>query len=211
MDITVFLGAPGSGKGTQAKKLAETGNFQHFSTGDMLRAAIHAGSEVGLKAKEFINRGELVPDGVMIELIANALSKLPSSTRAILDGFPRTVPQANALDKSPGTAVTRAIFFEVPNSLLIDRLTGRRICEKCGQPYHVKFLPSSAGEKCERCGGKLIQRPDDNENVVRRRLEVFAEQNDQLLHYYDGSKKLRRINADAAVDKLQSQLLGLLK
>jgi adenylate kinase len=210
VDITVFLGAPGSGKGTQAKLLSQNAGFRHFSTGDMLRASIQSGSEVGLKAKQFIDRGELVPDAVMIELIESALNGLGDDAKVILDGFPRTHRQAMALDSSAKTSVTRAIYFLVPEKMLVDRLTGRRICEKCGQPFHVLFLPPKKMGVCDRCGGNLIQRPDDSESVVRRRLEVFAEQNDQLLDYYGRAKKLREINADSPVDSLGRQLLELL-
>jgi adenylate kinase len=210
VDITVFLGAPGSGKGTQAKLLAQTGKFQHFSTGDMLRAAIQAGSEVGLKAKTFIDRGELVPDAVMIELIEKALGALPQGARVLLDGFPRTVPQASALDGKKHTSVTRAVYFLVPEKMLVDRLTGRRICQQCGQPFHVLFLPPREAGVCDKCGGRLVQRPDDVESVVRRRLEIFAEQNNQLLDFYGRARKLREINADAPVETLQKQLLEML-
>ncbi len=176
----------------------------------MLRASIQSGSEVGLKAKQFIDRGELVPDAVMIELIESALNGLGDDAKVILDGFPRTHRQAMALDSSAKTSVTRAIYFLVPEKMLVDRLTGRRICEKCGQPFHVLFLPPKKMGVCDRCGGNLIQRPDDSESVVRRRLEVFAEQNDQLLDYYGRAKKLREINADSPVDSLGRQLLELL-
>jgi adenylate kinase len=210
VDITVFLGAPGSGKGTQAKLLAQNENFRHFSTGDMLRASIQSGSDVGLKAKRYIDGGELVPDTVMIELIESALNGLPDDARVILDGFPRTHRQAVALDASPKTSVNRAIYFMVPEKMLVARLTGRRICEKCGQPFHALFLPPKQEGKCDRCGGKLIQRPDDTESVVRRRLEVFAEQNNQLLDYFGRTKKLREINADVPVESLGRQLLEIL-
>ena len=211
MNITVFLGAPGSGKGTQAKRLAESQGFRHFSTGDMLRAAIQAGSEVGKKAKGFIDKGELVPDGVMIELIESALSHLEPSANVILDGFPRTVPQAEALDSKTAASVKIAAYFMVDEPMLIRRLTGRRICEKCGEPFHTVFLPPKKDGICNKCGGKLIQRSDDSESVVRRRLEVFNAQNQGLLNYYGTKKKLRELNADKPVESIQKELLQLLQ
>lgn len=209
MRITVFLGAPGSGKGTQAKRLAQFHGFRHFSTGDMLRTAIQAGTAVGKKAKVFIDKGELVPDEIMIEAIETALRGLDPKTRVILDGFPRTVPQAEALDETGATEVSSAVFFKVPENILIVRLTGRRICEQCGEPYHVTNIPPKVEGKCDRCGGKLIQRSDDSEAVVRRRLEVFHGQNGQLLEYYGSAGKLAELDADQPVDKLQKKLLEL--
>lgn len=210
MDITVFLGAPGSGKGTQAKILAKDHGFKHLSTGDMLRAAIQSGSETGLKAKAFIDAGNLVPDTVMIELIERTLAALSSTSKIILDGFPRTVAQAEALDHNPRTQVKRAIYFEVPYELLMERLTGRRICSQCGQPYHVKFLPPKKTGVCDVCGNSLLQRADDTESVVQRRLEVFSEQNQPLLDYYANVSKLQEADADDAVSILQAKLVKAL-
>ncbi len=211
MDITIFLGAPGSGKGTQAKLLAKNQGFQHFSTGDMLREAIRSGTDVGLKAKAFIDAGDLVPDGVMIELIEKTLEPLPKGTRIILDGFPRTVPQAEALDRNSHTQVARAIYLEVPDDLLVERLTGRRICSKCGQPFHASFLPPRADGICDLCGGSLLQRPDDTEKVVTHRLKVFSEQTQPLLDFFRKAGKLQTLNADVEVDGLQSRLVEAMK
>lgn len=210
MKVTVFLGAPGSGKGTQAKRLSETQGFQHLSTGDMLRAAIQAGSEIGKRAKGYIEKGELVPDDVMIGLIESKLSTLSPDTRVILDGFPRTGPQSAALDLKPATSVSLAVFFQMPRDVLIRRLTGRRICEKCGESYHVDFLPAKVIGTCDKCGGKLIQRPDDAESVVVRRLEVFNQQNQQLLDYYRTRNRLKEVDADLPVDQVQRELAQIL-
>lgn len=210
MNITVFLGAPGSGKGTQAKRLAEGGQFRHFSTGDMLRAAQKDGTEVGIKAKKFIDAGELVPDSIMIELIEDALRKLPGNAKVILDGFPRTVPQAEALDVNSTTKVKVAVYFQMPEPELIARLTGRRICTKCGEPFHVEFMPPKRANVCDKCGSSLMQRPDDAEAVVRRRLEVFKSQNDGLLSYYQGKSKLQSIDANQPVGSIQTKLTQLL-
>ncbi len=209
MDITVFLGAPGSGKGTQAKRLAQRGDFVHFSTGDLLREAIREQTDVGLEAKTFMDRGELVPDNVMIALIRSSLSKAPVKN-IILDGFPRTVPQAEALDRNPATAVTRAIYLRVPLTTLLARLTGRRVCKNCSEPYHLQNLKPAKNGVCDRCNGPLIQRSDDAEDVVRRRLEVFENQNSNLLAYYEQGGKLKRFDGDQPVDNLQSELLRTL-
>jgi adenylate kinase len=209
VDITVFLGAPGSGKGTQAKRLAETNGFSHFSTGDMLRAAMKAGTPVGVKAKGFVDKGELVPDNIMIELIENALSGLSNAAKVLLDGFPRTVPQAQALDASARTKVTRAISFEIPEEVLIKRLTGRRVCSQCGESFHIELMKPKKEGVCDKCGGALMQRKDDSESVVKTRLDVFKSQNNGLLSYYKDAKKLKALNADQEVGSLQSQLLKL--
>lgn len=210
MDISVFLGAPGSGKGTQAKRLAEDEGYRHLSTGDMLRAAITAGTDLGKRAKSFIDKGELVPDVVMIELIEETLGGLDGDDRIILDGFPRTGAQADALDKNDATRVSRAIYFKIPESTLVERLTGRRICKKCGEPFHVKFMPPKKDGVCDKCGGELYQRTDDQEGVVKRRLEVFQQSNDQLLSHYDSSKRLKEVNANQGVDTILSSLKALL-
>lgn len=207
MDLSVFLGAPGSGKGTQAKRLAQTYGFHHFSTGDMLRSAIVGNTPVGISAKKFMDNGELVPDEVMIRLIEGALSPLKPSSKILLDGFPRTVPQAEALDKQAHTQVRQAIFFQIPESVLISRLTGRRTCQKCGEPYHVLFLPPQKENVCDRCGGPLIQRSDDKEEVVGRRLQVFNQQNAALLDYYRAKNKLSQCDANQSVDAIYQKLL----
>ncbi len=208
LDITVLLGAPGSGKGTQAKQLADTGLFQHFSTGDMLRAAMREGSEVGLKAKSFVDKGELVPDTIMIEMIVATLKALPEGSKILLDGFPRTIPQAEALDKA--IKVDRAIFFDMPQQVLVARLTGRRVCKKCGASFHTEFVPPKRMGVCDRCGGELYQRTDDQADVVQRRLEVFKGQNDQLLAHYRNKNRLRELNADSSIDDIQQKLMTFL-
>ena len=212
MDISVFLGAPGSGKGTQAKSISGKGKFVHFSTGDMLRSAISEGSEVGKKAKTFIDRGDLVPDGTMIELIEDALSKLSPEKRVILDGFPRTTKQAEALESHNKTSVDRAIYFNVPESDLVKRLTGRRTCKKCGASYHIEFVPPKKDGECDYCGGtELLQRPDDKAEVVTKRLEVYREQTEPLLNYYRESKKLREVDANRPIKELGSELTKILE
>lgn len=177
----------------------------------MLRAAIGAGTDVGKRAKVFIDKGDLVPDDVMIDLIKQALAKVPKSGKVILDGFPRTVPQANALDESPDTTVSKALMFEIPEQMLIKRLTGRRICRKCGASYHTEFFPINLGEPCKKCGGTdIYQRTDDSADVVGHRLEVFKKQNQGLLDYYGGAKKLAKLDANMPVDLIQRSLVDLM-
>lgn len=210
MKITVFLGAPGSGKGTQAKQLSEKHGFVHLSTGDMLRSAIKQQLPIGLKAKTYMDQGNLVPDDVMIELIEQTLKPLPESSKILLDGFPRTVPQAKALDQNPRTSVTKAINFEIPENVLISRLTGLRTCPSCGESYHLVFIPPQKTDSCDKCGTKLTQRSDDTESVVLRRLEVFRSQNQGLLDYFSTNQKLVNLDADQSVNQIQNNLLKAL-
>ena len=210
MNITVFLGAPGSGKGTQAKQLAEKYGFVHLSTGDMLRLSIKQQLPIGIKAKTFMDQGNLVPDTVMIELIEETLRSLKSNTKILLDGFPRTVPQAQALDGKSSTTVSKAINFIVPETTLVTRLTGRRICPQCGESFHLVFIPPKKSNTCDKCDAVLIQRSDDTEEVVRRRLEVFNFQNQGLVDYFSTQKKLINLDADKAVGAIQDDLLRLL-
>jgi adenylate kinase len=210
VQIIVFLGAPGSGKGTQAKRLEEAHNFRHLSTGDMLRAAVKSGNSVGVAAKSYIDRGDLVPDDVIIDLLGIAIRKLPPESKVILDGFPRTVPQSDALDSQALTEVSRAVYFVIPQAELVLRLTGRRVCEKCGEPFHVMYLPPRVEGVCDRCSGKLIQRIDDAEEVVRRRLKIFEAQNGELLNYYRQRGRLEEIDAHRPVEVVQANLIKLL-
>ena len=211
MRVTVFLGAPGSGKGTQAKKLCQAGNFVHLSTGDMLRTAIKEGTPLGKDAKTFMDKGDLVPDKTVIGLIRETLSHLKPNQHVILDGFPRTVAQAEALNTSPLTQVTQAVLFDIPDEVLVERLTGRRVCKQCGQPFHTTHIRPKKEGVCDLCGGEVIQRSDDNENVVKRRLEVFHSQNKQLVDYYSDKKRLEKINVNQSADSVQTILMELLK
>src|SRR3989338_6176120 len=167
----VFLGAPGAGKGTQTKKLIDKYRFIHLSTGDLLRKMIQENHPLGVKAQAFMGEGQLVPDDLIIDIIKN---KMHHSKGYIFDGFPRTLPQAQALEKI--TQVDKVLYLEVDDRELIGRLTGRRICRNCGQEYHAQFQPSKKGEECDNCGGPLYQREDDKEDVIKKRLEVFKSQ-----------------------------------
>ncbi|NBX92206.1 MAG: nucleoside monophosphate kinase [Proteobacteria bacterium] len=211
VNITVFLGAPGSGKGTQAKILSSDGKYIHLSTGDILRNAIKTQTPLGKEAKVFMDKGELVPDATVISLIEDTLKTLSPDAQIILDGFPRTVPQAEALDAKGTTKVKSAIFFDIPNSALIERLTGRRVCRNCGQPYHVKHMPPKKAGVCDVCSGEVYQRSDDTEEVVVRRLEVFGSQNQGLLDYYSRLNKLWNLSADRSPQEIQKSLIEVLK
>ncbi len=206
----VFLGPPGAGKGTQAKRLSEDRGFVHISTGDILRKAVSEGTPLGKKAKEYIDRGELVPDELMIALIEEVL---PDGGGVIFDGFPRTIPQAEALDellKRKGMEINRAILFELEDDEIVERLTGRRSCPSCGAVYHLSFNPPANDEVCDNCGTPLIQRDDDREEVVRKRLEVYRRQTAPLIDYYNAGNKLIRLDAGRPIEEIYGELLRII-
>ena len=179
----IFLGAPGAGKGTQADKLAEKLNIPTISTGAIIREAIKCGTGMGAKAKIFIDRGALVPDEVVIGIVKERLAEPDCANGWILDGFPRTVPQAAAL-KEMGVNIDYVISLEIPDEAIVARMSGRRVCPSCGTTYHVTDNPSAAGDKCDRCGAELIIRDDDAPEVVLSRLKVYHGQSEPLKEYY---------------------------
>jgi len=179
----IFLGAPGAGKGTQAEKLAEKLNIPTISTGAIIREAVKSGTRMGAKAKEYTDRGALVPDEVVIGIVKERLAEPDCANGWILDGFPRTVPQAAAL-KEMGVDIDYVISLEIPDEAIVARMSGRRVCPDCGTTYHVTDNPSAAGDKCDRCGAKLIIRDDDAPEVVLSRLEVYHAQSEPLKEYY---------------------------
>ena len=200
----VLLGPPGAGKGTQARLLEESRSLVKLSTGDMLRAAVAVGTEFGRKAGEIMKRGELVPDALVINLIAERLDKDRGARGFILDGFPRTIAQAEALDrlfKERGKAVDRVIVMDVDDEALISRIAGRFACASCGETYHdVNKTPRVAGV-CDRCGGtEFTHRPDDNAAVVRARLKAYHAQTEPLIHYYTSQGKVRTVNGMADIE-----------
>ncbi|MFN7684958.1 MAG: adenylate kinase [Oligoflexia bacterium] len=212
--ITVFLGPPGSGKGTQAKKLSATRRWPQLSTGDMFRAAIAEGSELGMRAGQYMSQGALVPDEVVIGLIRDRISKADCSEGFILDGFPRTLTQAKALDEmlsAQGRKISAAALFEIADSELVKRLTGRRTCSKCGAMFHIETLKPKQEGLCDQCGGPLFQRDDDREEVIRKRLDVYAKQTFPLIEFYRGQSKLFSVDARRAPNQVMSDLLGGLK
>lgn len=209
----VLMGLPGAGKGTQAEKIVEKYGIPHISTGDMFRAAMKDETELGLKAKSFMDKGELVPDEVTIGIVRERLSKDDCTKGFLLDGFPRTVPQAEALEKILSDLEKKLNFVinvQVDQDILMERLTGRRICKSCGATYHLVFNPPSESGVCDRCGGELYQRADDNEATVKNRLEVNIKQSQPLLDFYNSKGYLRNIDGQQDIQKVFSDLDELL-
>jgi adenylate kinase len=205
----VFLGAPGTGKGTQGKILAEHKKWPHISTGDILRSAVKNKTELGLRAKGFMDTGKLVPDELMNDLVAERLSQPDCKVGFILDGFPRTINQAKTLDdylKQNGLTLDGVILLDVDPQVLVARLTSRRLCRGCGKDYNVITNSPPAHGKCIACGGEIYQRVDDNEVTVTRRLEVYQEQTNPLVEYYQKIGKLVVIDGNQDVQKVQQQI-----
>jgi adenylate kinase len=209
----VFLGAPGAGKGTQAKKVADAAGIAHISTGDMLRAQVAAKTELGLQAKGYMDAGKLVPDDLIIAMVKARIAEPDAKSAWILDGFPRTLPQAEALDKnlSAATALSHVISFAVPESVLVGRLSGRRTCSKCGAIWHVEHQPTRVANVCDTCGGALVQRSDDRAEAIGKRLEVYRSQTAPLLAYYRDRRLLREIDANRAPSIVFQELLSLMQ
>lgn len=201
----ILLGAPGSGKGTQAKMLVDKYQIPQVSTGDLLRAAVAEGTPLGLKAKEIMDAGQLVSDDIVLGIIKERLAQDDAQKGFILDGFPRTLVQAEALDKmldEAGWPLDGAILYNVDYEKIIKRITGRRTCGDCGQMYNTFTSPSEKEDVCDKCSGELLQRADDNEETIRKRLDVYDEQTAPLVKYYDGQGKLRSVDADADISEI---------
>jgi adenylate kinase len=199
------MGLPGAGKGTQAEKIVEKYGIPHISTGDMFRAAIKEGTELGRKAKSFMDKGELVPDEVTIGIVRERLCKADCQKGFLLDGFPRTVPQAEALENllvDLNRVINYVINIDVDKGILMERLTGRRICKDCGATYHLVFNPPAKEGVCDRCGGELYQRADDNEETVQNRLDVNIKQSKPLLDFYETKGYLRTIDGQQDIHKV---------
>ena len=214
MDAIILLGAPGAGKGTVADGIKTSTDFAHVSTGDMLRAAVKAGKPVGLEAKSYMEKGELVPDDVIMRIVKERLGAGPRDARYMFDGFPRTREQARLLDEvllSYGGAVRKVFLLDVPREILVDRLSGRRVCRNCGAVYHVRNIPSKVEGVCDLCKGPLYQRADDTEETVLNRLEVFKKQTESLIAYYEGKGVLARIAAGGRKEDTQAEILGILR
>lgn len=205
----IMLGAPGAGKGTQAAIICEKYSIPTISTGAIIRAAIRGGTPVGKQAKDYIDKGLLVPDEVVIGIIKERLAEDDCKNGFILDGFPRTTAQADALEKM-GISIDYAVSIEVDDSIILDRLGGRRECSGCGATYHIKYNPSKSGDKCEKCGGELITRPDDCEETIMSRLKVYHETTEVLKDYYERRGKLIKINGDAGVDEITKEIFAAL-
>ena len=210
----VLMGLPGAGKGTQADKIVEKYAIPHISTGDMFRAAIKEGTELGLQAKSFMDQGALVPDEVTIGIVRERLSQPDCEKGFLLDGFPRTVPQAEALDSildELGRPVEHTINVQVEKEELIARLSGRRICKTCGTSYHLVFNPPKEEGKCDKDGGELYTRADDNPETVTNRLEVNMNQAQPLLDFYEAKGVLKNINGQQEISKVFADLDALLQ
>ena len=185
----ILLGAPGAGKGTQAEVICEHLSIPAISTGNIIRESLKSGTELGLKAKSYMDEGKLVPDEVVIEIIKNRLEEDDCQNGFILDGFPRTIAQAEALDRM-GVEIDRVIDIEVADEKIMARLSGRRVCENCGASYHVDYKPTKAAGVCDVCGGKTVQRKDDHPDTIKERLRVYHEQTEPLKDYYYATGKL---------------------
>ena len=204
-----FLGPPGAGKGTQARELAREWGVAHLATGDMLREAVAAGTPLGLEAKRYMDQGALVPDAVIVGAMAERLGKPDAVAGFILDGFPRTIAQAEALErllKDLDQRLDGVVFFEVSEPELLRRLTGRRVCRQCGATFHLISAPPKQAGVCDRCGGSLYQREDDSEQTVRNRLGVYARQTAPLLEHYQQRGLLTTVPGEGAIDRIRRDL-----
>jgi adenylate kinase len=197
----VMLGAPGAGKGTQAKKLVEKLGVPQISTGDILRGAVRDETEHGRAAKRFMDEGKLVPDDIILAIVKERLAKDDCRDGYILDGFPRNIAQAEAMDEM-GIGVDKAVCVEVPKDALVERLTGRRSCPSCGAMYHVVFRPPAREGICDECGNELVQRSDDNEETVMERLEVYEKNTMPLLQHYEDAHKLVSVDGTRPIDEV---------
>lgn len=209
----VFLGAPGVGKGTQADRVSVQFHVLKISTGDLLREAVRNQTPLGREAKSFMDQGKLVPDSVVIGLVQDKLSEPATSGGFVLDGFPRTVPQAEELGKvlkARQLVLDRVINFQVSRDDVIRRLSGRRSCPKCQATFHVDFAPSKAGDKCDRCSEALVQRSDDRREAIETRLKVYEEQTAPLIRYYRDQQLLTELDGSGAVDVVYSKLSEVL-
>ncbi len=210
----LLMGPPGAGKGTQAEKLVEQFQVPHISTGDMFRAAVKEGSPLGKQAKEYMDAGQLVPDSVTIGIVKEGLAKPECKKGFILDGFPRTLEQANALDealKDLGITLKRVVNINVPANELLTRITGRRICRKCGSTYHVAFNKPTCENVCDKCGGELYQRDDDKEATVKKRLDVYTAQTEPLIAYYKTKGLYAEIDGLQDIDKVFADIVANLR
>jgi adenylate kinase len=210
-DVVLLLGAPGAGKGTQARLLAAELGVPHVSSGDLLREHRRLGTPLGQAAQAYMDRGDLVPDELVLDMIAERMDQPDVRAGALLDGFPRTLAQANALDArlaARGGAVRAAIYVDVPTTVLVDRLAGRWLCRACDTSYHERFNPSPAGDRCANCGGELYQRPDDRREVVGNRVAVYLRDTLPVVEHYQARGVLRRVDGDRPIAEVQRALLA---
>ncbi len=209
----IMLGAPGAGKGTQAKKIAEKYNIPHISTGDIFRANIKNGTELGKKAKTYMDQGLLVPDELVVDLVVDRVNQDDCENGYVLDGFPRTIPQAEALDKAlaeMGQKMDYAIDVEVPDENIINRMSGRRACVGCGATYHMVYAAPAKEGICDKCGGELILRDDDKPETVEKRLRVYHEQTQPLIDYYTQAGILKEVDGTVDIDVVFDAIVKIL-
>ncbi|MBP6938711.1 MAG: adenylate kinase [Deltaproteobacteria bacterium] len=205
----ILIGPPGAGKGTQATRMIDRLGVPQISTGDMFRAAVKEGSPMGKKAKEYMDKGALVPDDVVIGVVKERFQKPDCKKGFILDGFPRTLEQAKALDgllKDLGTKLDHVVVIEVPDDYLVKRLTGRRTCRGCNYMHHIEFDPPKKAGVCDKCGGELYQRDDDQEATIRQRLTTYHGQTSPLIEYYGKQNIVRKINGTLSMEKVQDEI-----
>lgn len=205
----VLLGPPASGKGTQAAQLRQALDLPHVASGDLFRENLKGETELGLEAKEYMDRGELVPDDITIAMVMDRLSRPDCAGGALLDGFPRTIAQAEALDEAlaaQGHRIKLVPNITVPDEVLVERVSGRRICRTCGESYHVQFNPPREEGVCDRDGGELYQRDDDKPDTVRKRLQVYWKQTSPLIDYYRDQSVLVEVNGDQSIEAVQAEL-----
>ena len=209
----IMLGAPGAGKGTQAKMIAEKFGIPHISTGDIFRANIKNGTELGKKAKEFMDKGQLVPDELTVEILLDRVANDDCKNGYVLDGFPRTIPQADVLDKELtklGDKVDFAINVDVPDENIVRRMSGRRACLKCGATYHIEHIPPKTEGICDKCGSELVQRDDDKPETVQKRLSVYHEQTQPLIDYYNKKNILKSVDGTKDMQEVFSDIVNIL-
>ena len=211
--ITI-LGPPGAGKGTQAAILSQEMNLPHIASGDLFRQALEGKTELGLLAKNYMEKGELVPDEITIKMVLERVSLPDCSVGCLLDGFPRTLEQAKALSKAfadKGKNIDKAVYIKVPDEELLKRLSGRWLCRDCQAPYHMITSPPKIPGKCDKCGGELYQRPDDKEETVKERLKVFFAQTMPILDYYKKQDKLIEVNGNLGIREVAKEIVTVLK
>ncbi len=204
----ILLGAPGAGKGTQAAVLAEHFNIPTISTGNIIREALKNGTEMGQKAKSYMDAGQLVPDEVVIGIVKERLAADDCKEGFILDGFPRTIPQAEALDKM-GINIEYVVDIEVSDERIINRLSGRRVCEECGRPYHLVNLKPKKEGVCDACGGTLVQRKDDHIDTIKNRLEIYHKETEPLVEYYKNQGKLQTVHGSDSVEDTMADMMKI--
>ncbi|MCX6012581.1 MAG: adenylate kinase [Chloroflexi bacterium] len=213
-EIFVLLGAPGAGKGTLAAIVAKKADLPHIASGDLFRDALSKGTKLGIQAKSYMEKGQLVPDEITIKMILERIIATDCAKGFVLDGFPRTLEQAVSLDKAlstNGESVTKTLLIDVSSEEVVKRLSGRRICRQCQTPYHIIYVQPKVTGKCDKCGGELYQRADDNEKTVRDRLSVYEKQTKPVIDYYKKTNKLGAIAGEGQVEAIAEKLLAAMK